>query len=377
MSAEVTKPRPPSFGELCPPWKALSPGGEPVLLQRLAGRPLLAAFLGSLAAPPCAEAWRTLRTAPALKDARAWLVGLSLQPGDIQGPDAMGDGWTVALDEGGAISRAWGVSEGDRYAPRIWLLDRHSRVLSVYPIDKPEAALEGLAKALEVDAAENAERFAPVLLAPRIFEPELCQALVQVYQQAGGEVSGFMREIDGKTHLMHDPNHKRRKDADIADPKLRNACQVRIHDRLGPLLQQAFGWRPTRMERYIVARYGAEEQGFFRAHRDNTTAGTAHRKFAVTINLNAAEYDGGDLRFPEFGPRTYRAPTGGAVVFNCSLLHEATPVTRGERFAFLPFLYDEEGARIRERNSGALADPRLRYAAGRTEGERTPEPAEA
>jgi hypothetical protein len=48
----------------------------------------------------------------------------------------------------------------------------------------------------------------------------------------------------------------------------------------------------------------------------------------VTINLNAEEYDGGDLRLPEFGRQAYRAPTGGAVVFSCSLLHEALPVTR-------------------------------------------------
>ena len=39
--------------------------------------------------------------------------------------------------------------------------------------------------------------------------------------------------------------------------------------------------------------------------------------------------------------RTYRPPTGGAVVFCCSLQHEATPVTRGRRYAFLPFLYGE------------------------------------
>jgi predicted 2-oxoglutarate/Fe(II)-dependent dioxygenase YbiX len=43
------------------------------------------------------------------------------------------------------------------------------------------------------------------------------------------------------------------------------------------------------------------------------------------------------------------------VVFSCSLLHEATPVTRGRRYAFLPFLYDEAGAAIREKNSGFLA----------------------
>lgn len=71
-----------------------------------------------------------------------------------------------------------------------------------------------------------------------------------------------------------------------------------------------------------------------------------------------AEYDGGDLRFPEFGDRTYRPPPGGACVFSCSMLHEATPVTRGERFAFLPFLYDEAAAAIREANLKYL-DPAL------------------
>ncbi|HEX3065321.1 MAG TPA: 2OG-Fe(II) oxygenase, partial [Dongiaceae bacterium] len=57
-----------------------------------------------------------------------------------------------------------------------------------------------------------------------------------------------------------------------------------------------------------------------------------------------------DLVFPEFGVLTYRPPTGDAVVFSCSLLHEALPVTRGRRYAFLPFLYDEAAARVRRAN---------------------------
>ncbi|RYF88807.1 MAG: 2OG-Fe(II) oxygenase, partial [Caulobacteraceae bacterium] len=47
-----------------------------------------------------------------------------------------------------------------------------------------------------------------------------------------------------------------------------------------------------------------------------------------------------------------------ACVFSCSILHEATPVTRGERFAFLPFLYDEASAKVREENLKYL-DPAL------------------
>jgi len=121
------------------------------------------------------------------------------------------------------------------------------------------------------------------------------------------------------------------------------------------------------MERYLVACYDAEQLGFFVAHRDNTTTGTAHRRFACTLNLNAEDYDGGELRFPEFGSRTYRAPTGGAVVFSCSLLHEAMPVTRGKRYAFLPFFYDEGKARLREANQMHFANGDGGYRAGPTE----------
>ena len=45
---------------------------------------------------------------------------------------------------------------------------------------------------------------------------------------------------------------------------------------------------------------------------------------------------------------------GGAVVFSCALLHEALPVLAGRRYMFLPFLYDEAAARLRERNAGFL-----------------------
>ena len=91
-------------------------------------------------------------------------------------------------------------------------------------------------------------------------------------------------------------------------------------------------------------------------HRDNTTKGTAHRRFAVTLNLNSEDYDGGYLRFLEYGPQLFKAPTGGAVVFSCSMLHKALPVTSGTRYVFLPFLYDEAAAVIRKDNNAFLSE---------------------
>ena len=75
---------------------------------------------------------------------------------------------------------------------------------------------------------------------------------------------------------------------------------------------------------------------FFNAHRDNTTKGTAHRRFAVSLNLND-DFEGGELVFPEFAGVRVSPPAGGAAVFSCSLLHQVLPVTRGRRFVLTTF----------------------------------------
>lgn len=76
----------------------------------------------------------------------------------------------------------------------------------------------------------------------------------------------------------------------------------------------ALQFRATRIECHIVACYDSTGGGFLRPHRDNTTRGTAHRRFAVSLNLNTDDDEGGLLRFPEFGQPTYTAPAGGAVI---------------------------------------------------------------
>lgn len=187
---------------------------------------------------------------------------------------------------------------------------------------------------------------APVLIVPRVLEPAFCRALIDGYEAQGGAPSGVMRTIDGKLVGQSD-DFKRRRDAEIPPGPLADGLRQRIVQRLLPEIRRAFQFEATRIERYIVACYDAAEGGWFRPHRDNGAPETAHRKFAVSINLDSEAFEGGDLRFPEYGWRTYRAPTGGAVVFAAGVLHEATPVTRGRRYCTLPFLYDEAGAKLR------------------------------
>jgi predicted 2-oxoglutarate/Fe(II)-dependent dioxygenase YbiX len=259
------------------------------------------------------------------------------------------------LDYDRQVSRLYGADAGGSgaYHPHWLLIDPMLRVVGRFPITQASAAIEALRR---LAAEPPPSGTAPVLVVSNILESELCRRLIALYEQSGGEESGFMRDVDGRTVLIKDPNHKRRRDCEIDDPALQRQLALRVRRRLAPMIRRAFQFEATRMERYLVGCYEAEPGGWFRPHRDDTTKGTAHRRFAVTINLNAGDYEGGDLRFPEFGRRTYRAPTGGAVVFSCSLLHEATPVTRGTRYAFLPFLYDEAAACLREENNPYLGE---------------------
>ncbi len=248
------------------------------------------------------------------------------------------------------------------YGPFTLVLDPMLRVLAYLPILPAEdhnRALDYVLNSLPPVAEHAGTRLnAPVLVLPRVLDPEMCRELIGQYQQFGGKPSGFMRAVGGKTVTVMDKKFKIREDFNFeSNPELaplRKRIQSAFIRRLVPEIQRAFQFEATRIERYVVACYDSGSGGFFRPHRDNTTPGTAHRRFACTINLNADDYEGGELRFPEFGPQTYRAPTGGAVVFSCSLLHEATPVTAGTRYAFLPFFYNEAAAEIRKRNLGSF-----------------------
>jgi predicted 2-oxoglutarate/Fe(II)-dependent dioxygenase YbiX/peroxiredoxin len=350
------------WGEPAPWFRAQALDGNPhYAFDTVAGRHVLMLFLGNARHPLSVNALAVVQEHRQLfDDVSACFFGVTTDRQDATGRTIaqLIPGIRFFLDYDGAVSDLYGARSGAEYHPHWLLLDPALRVLGRFPVDRGKEAVATLRS--EISKAAPEQEFAPVLIVPRVFEPDFCARLIEAYASDGGQDSGFMRDVGGKTVLVHDHAHKRRRDAEIADEQLRAEIAIRIRRRLNPAIQRALQFDPTRMERYIVACYSAGA-GHFRPHRDNTTNGTAHRKFAVTLNLNAEGYDGGDLRFPEFGARTYRAPTGGAVVFSCSLLHEATPVTRGERYAFLPFLYDEPSAELRERNNLHLGEGVAEY----------------
>lgn len=355
------------WGDHAPWFHAPALSGSPSYkFDTVAGRHVLLLFFGSTRLEPSAVALGLVAANRELfDDEQACFFGITIDPND-EACGAIGQqlpGIRFFLDYDRKVSMLYGAAEGeDQYKPHWLVLDPSLRVIGRFAIEEGGQAIDLLRAQVEGAAPEQ---WAPVLRVPNVFEPALCRKLIELYEANGGEESGFMQEVDGKTVMKLDPRHKQRRDYMIEDAELQRQLAARMNRRLSPALVKAFQFRATRIERYVVACY-EPGHGHFRPHRDNTTSGTAHRKFAVTINLNAGEYEGGDLRFPEFGPRTYRAPTGGAVIFSCSLLHEATPVTSGRRFAFLPFLYDEAAARLREANNPNLGEGIGAYSMGRS-----------
>lgn len=352
-----------SVGDPAPWFEQRSSGSPRYHFDTVGGRYVILCFFGSAGSAHAQAALSTIRENRALFDDKSFaFFGVSLDPTDETESRVQESvpGIRFFWDFDGKISSLYGVfnsSDKETIQPVWFVLDPALRVIRIVPFrsDAQDGAeiisyLRGLPP---VNRFAGVELQAPVLYLPNVFEPSFCTRLIELYKSSGGVESGFMREVNGMTVSINDYGHKRRRDHLIEDEALQQEIQLRIYRRIHPEIQKAFQFNVTRIERYIVACYRAEDKAHFKAHRDDITKGTAHRRFAVTINLNDA-FEGGELSFPEYGSRSFKPPPGGAVVFSCSLLHAVSTVTKGERFAFLPFLYDEAARKIRDENAPFL-----------------------
>ncbi len=256
------------------------------------------------------------------------------------------------------ISRKYGVcfpvdneQENMQYSRTAFLLDPNQRIVKIYPLKYLSSSIEAILKDIKNILPQEEPRHiqvqAPILLIPNVFPPEYCNYLIDIWRTKGNDESGFVRKKGEKTVGYIDHTHKIRRDHFVKDEEIIASLNKMMKSRVFPEIKKAFNFNVTRQEKYRIACYDGSLGGFFNAHRDNTTPGTLHRIFAMTLNLNVREYEGGFLRFPEYGPHFYKPDTGSAVIFSSSLMHEATPVTSGLRFALLNFFYGDKEAEAR------------------------------
>ena len=225
------------------------------------------------------------------------------------------------------------------------LLDRGARIVDLVGLTEHTDIIAWLSRsARRIVSASPQVRAAtaPALMIPNIASPELCRALIDRFE-ASPHAAGVMASFsDGGAYAKLDESKKKRRDTELTpDSPLYAEVLNLLSARVIPEIKRAFQADIANADRILIARYD-DTGGYFKRHRDNSAPHTAFREFAISLNLNTHEYEGGEILFPEYDDTRYNPPAGGAIVFSASLLHEAAPVTKGSRYVLLSFLGSAE-----------------------------------
>jgi len=249
--------------------------------------------------------------------------------------DQKGQFLPALLSQGGAVS--FGQTMGLRQ--RVIVLDPNQRIAGTFDTRALPATIDAigaLADSVRANAGAGVllnTAMAPVLVLPRVFEPDFCSQLIRLWGKGDHKDSG----VSSRYGNVNVARLKQTEDYTIVEPMMQKAVSDRLAYRIGPELTKVFAFdRQFTFDSHVVLSYSAEGQHFFGAHRDNGAPTTADRAFAVSLNLND-DFEGGELVFPEYAGVKVSPPAGAAAVFSCSLLHAVGPVTRGRRYVLTTF----------------------------------------
>lgn len=350
-----------AVGDFLPDFPLLNPRqGRTTLLRRVRGKAIVLLFYPDGRMPACQGMLRAFADVYPRLDELAHVFVITRESREASARTVELTGLSsvpMLCDPDGQLARVYGVEHNmggarDFAAPgaftgivagpsqRIVRIDRDIGDTG-YPSE-----LIAFLGAIAKEPARRVRPFAPVLYVPGVFDRDFRRYLMDVCETQGSELTGVNRSYGAAGVDVKDTAVKVRRDHTVQDPTLCGRINRFIARRVVPEVSRAFGHRITHAEAYMIGCYEHASGGYFRPHRDNVSQNTRHRRFAMSVNLNTGDYEGGELRFPEYGPHLYSPAAGDAIVFSCSLLHEALPVTAGRRFVLLTFFYGAEGREI-------------------------------
>ena len=333
-------------GDIAPGCALRSLDGRTIDLQddAVAGSPMVVVFAPKFvpAVASVLQGFGTAAAALAAQGARLFVV--TLEATRTAAEQALP--CPVLLDRNGDTFHAFNANTRDA-ATSVVLRPNH-HVLAILREPGEAQAREALALVERLAAERRTVAMAvhpPVLIVPDVLSRDDCRRLVTVYHTRGNVFVEPKHGDDNMTtdYKMRIPEYGRgdRIDHWIVDRDTDSFVWGRLTSRLVPEIRRAFQYHITRRERLRMGCYSGQRGGEQHGHRDDSEQMVAHRRFAMSINLNTDEFEGGELRFPEFGDQRYRPESGAAIVFSCSLLHEAMQVTAGTRLVLLAFLFGE------------------------------------
>ncbi len=329
-----------AIGDRAPGVFGATADGRFYSLDAQAGRPAVLVALGALGPDAARRVLDQVRAAQGpLVEAGVDIVPIAPMGAGFAtafAADAAAREAIVYLADGAGLERC--ELDGE---PAAIFIDRGGRILDLWPIEEGVDLIERHRRAAAQAGSEAARRCtssAPVLIIPNVASREVCQALIAHFE-ASPHTAGVMASYSGGVAGPKlDESKKRRRDIELTpDSPLHAEVMEIMARRCAPEMKRAFQADIATVDRILIARYD-DSGGYFKRHRDNAAPHTAFREFAISINLNTQDYEGGELLFPEYDDHRYSPPAGSAIIFSASLLHEAAPVTRGSRYVLLSFL---------------------------------------
>ena len=223
-------------------------------------------------------------------------------------------------------------------SPNLQILHRHT---NMGPKQLAEALVRDCVNELQTYFQNNHEpkvirQMPPALIVPNVFSPEFCRKCIYAFQ-SGHTFEGTVGADKSKGYK---PHSKIRTDH-IVRGALLEEIDYKLSRSFFPEIEKIFGFKVKHRELYKIGLYKGEKKGFFKQHRDNFEPGLGYRRVAATIHLSD-DYEGGGLCFPEYDNNIYRPTLGSGIAFSCNTLHEALPVTKGERYVLVAFMHSEE-----------------------------------
>src|SRR5260370_29965221 len=155
---------------------------------------------------------------------------------------------------------------------RVIVLDPTQRVAETFDTRPRLAAAESigaLADSVRSDAGAGqviGSAMAPVLVLPRVFEPDFCIQVIRLWQKGDHQDSGVSSRY-GNVGVLE---LKRTEDYMVVEPMMQKAISDRLAWRIGPELIKVFAFdREFSFDPHVVLPYSPEAHHFFRAHPAN------------------------------------------------------------------------------------------------------------
>ncbi len=334
-------------GDSAPYVRALDHEGKPAASDAdlVAGKPVLLLFCPAIEDPALAAGLGELRALAgrlAAMQATLFIISRGGAAANAAARDRLSLPFAILADTQASIFKGYGVDPLPA-APglTLFILDAGHRVARVLDNRDPavlvKQALEEFARLNAGRPAELLKAHPPVLVLPRMLSLADCEFLGEVWRRPVPEYAtdGFTnagtKAETGDFKVVHDGSYGKAVEYIVQEPDLQRFIDGRLRRRLLPEIRKAFQATGLKREGYRIAGYEARAGGYLNPHRDNSIPANAHRRFTMTVNLNAGAYEGGKLRFREYGEQLYAVERGTAIIWSASLLHEVLPVTRGRR----------------------------------------------